>query len=243
MKTPESAKIALIEDEPQMAEGIKYNLELEGYMVRTAADGEEGLELVLDWEPDLVLLDLMLPKMSGLEVLRELRKKNVWTPILVLTALNREGDIVAGLETGADDYVCKPFSLAELLARVRAVIRRSRHAKAGEQDLVVLGGKTEVDFLRYEIRRQGKRFPLSRFEAEILRYLLSRRGEVVSREDLLRDVWGYKILPQTRTVDNHIARIRKKLEDKPEDPYWIQTVHAIGYRFTPEAGGLPGGEG
>ncbi len=229
-----AGKIALIEDEPQMAEGIRYNLELEGYLVRTAPDGEAGLDLVLSWDPDLVLLDLMLPKMPGLDVLRELRKKNVWTPILILTALNREGDIVAGLETGADDYVCKPFSLAELLARVRAVIRRSRHPKVGEKDVVNLGGKTEVDFLRYEIRRGGERFPLSRFEAEILRYLLARRGEVVSREDLLRDVWGYKILPQTRTVDNHIARIRKKLEEKPEDPYWIQTVHAIGYRFTPE---------
>jgi len=234
MREQGAGKIALVEDEPQMAEGIKHNLELEGYQVQIAQDGEAGLELVLSWDPDLVLLDLMLPKKSGLEVLRELRKKNIWTPILILTALNREGDIVAGLETGADDYVCKPFSLAELLARVRAIIRRSRHPKPGDQDLVVLGGRTEVDFLRYEIRREGSRFPLSRFEAEILRYLLSRRGEVVSREDLLRDVWGYKILPQTRTVDNHIARIRKKLEKRPEDPYWIQTVHAIGYRLTPE---------
>ena len=234
MREPVSGRIALIEDEPQMAEGIKYNLEIEGYEVQVAPDGETGMELVLSWDPDLVLLDLMLPGKSGLEVLRELRRKNVWTPILVLTALNREGDIVAGLETGADDYVCKPFSLAELLARVRAVIRRSRQMKAGEKDVVVLGGRTEVDFLRYEIRRGGKRYHLSRFEAEILRYLLSRRGEVVSREDLLRDVWGYKILPQTRTVDNHIARIRKKLEERPETPRWIQTVHAIGYCFASE---------
>ncbi len=236
MKEKETGKIAIVEDEPEMAEGLKYNLELEGFEVECADTGEAGLSLVRAWKPDLVILDLMLPGMSGLEVLKILRNEGIWTPIVVLTALDREEDIVKGLEAGADDYVCKPFGLAELLARVKAVMRRSVHVLPHGEEEIILGDGTRINFLKYEVKKGDKIQPLSRFEAEILKYLVSRKGEVVSREDLLKDVWGYKILPQTRTVDNHIARIRKKLEEKPDDPQWILTVHGIGYRFVTNYG-------
>ena len=231
MKTKDTGKIVVIEDEPEMAEGLKYNLELEGFEVKCAETGETGISLVKTWEPDLIILDLMLPGIGGLEVLNTLRQEGVWTPIIILTALNQEEDIVKGLEAGADDYVCKPFGLAELLARVKAVMRRSSKILIQGEEEITLGDGTKINFLKYEIKRKDEVYPLSRFEAEILKYLVSRKGEVVSREDLLKDVWGYKIMPQTRTVDNHIARIRKKLEEKPEEPKWILTVHGIGYRF------------
>lgn len=228
----ENARVLVVEDEPQMAEGLRFNFELEGYEVRIAPDGESGLAEARAWAPGVVILDLMLPGLGGLEVLRILRKEGVWTPVVILTAKNQEADVVAGLEAGADDYVPKPFSLAELLARVRAVVRRSNQTLGLEQDVIALGSTAEVDFRKYEVRRGGKAYPLSRFEAEILRYLISRQGEVVSREEFLRDVWGYSILPTTRTVDNHVARIRKKVEESPDQPVWIQTVHGIGYRMS-----------
>jgi len=231
--------ITIIEDEPEMAEGIRLNLEHEGFRTAVAEEGEKGLELIRSDRPALVLLDLMLPGMGGLEVLQRIREGGDWTPVLILTAKDQESDIVAGLEAGADDYVCKPFRLAELIARIQALLRRSMRepGEAGEEArLVRLEEGTEIDFREYLVRRGGREFPLSRFEAEILDYLLERQGRVVSRKDLLQDVWGYSILPQTRTVDNHIARIRKKIEEDSNNPRWIVTVHGIGYRFNPAGG-------
>jgi two-component system, OmpR family, alkaline phosphatase synthesis response regulator PhoP len=229
--------IAIIEDEPEMAEGIRLNLEHEGFRTSVVGDGEKGLELIRSTEPSLVLLDLMLPGMDGLEVLRHVRGDRNLVPVLILTAKNQETDIVAGLEAGADDYVCKPFRLAELIARIQALVRRSllNPSVAERQEKVVrLDETTVIDFQEYNIRRGEQVFPLSRFEAEILQYLIERRGSVVSRKDLLQDVWGYSILPQTRTVDNHMARIRKKVERDSNAPDWIVTVHGIGYRFNTE---------
>ena len=222
--------ILVVEDQKDMADGLKYNLELEGFEVELAEDGETGLAKATDGAPSLVLLDLMLPKMSGLDVLRRLRQEGNPTPVIILTAKGQEKDKVDGLELGADDYVVKPFGLEELLARIRAVLRRTRSDEAPPADVVKVKDVV-LDFRRYVVTRAGKEHPLSRFEAEILKLLIARRGEVVTRKDLLEKVWGYKFLPTTRTVDNHIARLRKKVEHEPDEPDLIQTVHGIGYKF------------
>ena len=229
--------ILAIEDEPDLREGIKHNLELEGYRVETAADGKEGLRKARDLRPTLILLDLMLPGLPGLEVLRTLRETGQETPIIIVSAKGQDRDKVQGLELGADDYLTKPFGLSELLARIRAVLRRTQTgAKAGVGERQALGGVMQfpdlvVDWKRFTISRDGQEMQLSRYEAEILRMLIEHRGEVVSRQDLLRKVWGYVHLPTTRTVDNHIARLRKKLERDVDNPVHVVTVHGLGYRF------------
>ena len=222
--------ILVVEDQKDMAEGIKYNLELEGYEVELAHDGETGLAKASDGAPSLVLLDLMLPRMSGLDVLRRLRQEGNPTPVIILTAKGQQKDKVQGLELGADDYVVKPFGVEELLARIRAVLRRTRADEAPPADVVKVRDIV-LDFRRYVVVRDGAEHALSRFESEILKLLIARRGEVVTRKDLLEKVWGYKFLPTTRTVDNHIARLRKKVEHEPDQPELIQTVHGIGYKF------------
>jgi DNA-binding response OmpR family regulator len=226
------ASILVIEDEPDLREGLKHNLELEGFAVDTAGDGKEGLRKATSTTPSLILLDLMLPGLPGLEVLRRLRDDGKPVPVIIVSAKGQDRDKVAGLELGADDYITKPFGLAELTARVRAVLRRSQTpvVPTGSPPVMQFPDLT-VDWRRFTVINEGVEHQLSRYEAEILRMLIDRRGEVVSRQDLLRKVWGYVHLPTTRTVDNHIARLRKKLERDVENPRHVVTVHGLGYRF------------
>lgn len=230
-KQPES--ILVIEDEPDLRDGLKHNLELEKYVVDTAATGTEGLAKAKSMEPSLILLDLMLPELSGLEVLRQLRDEGNVTPVIILSAKGQDHEKVEGLELGADDYVSKPFGLEELTARIRAVLRRGKPTESDPQTVYEFKNLT-VDFRRFTVTRNDDEFQLSRYEAEILRMLISKRGQVVTRKDLLTKVWGYVHLPTTRTVDNHIARLRKKVEDDVENPIHVQTVHGLGYRFDSE---------
>ena len=230
MKT-EPETILVVEDEPDLREGLKHNLELDGYHVETAATGTEGLDKATKGSPTLILLDLMLPELSGLELLRRLRDAGHRTPVIILSARGQDRDKVSGLELGADDYVTKPFGITELSARIRAVLRRFQPEGTATSTQVYQFPDLVVDFKRYTVTRAGKEHQLSRYEAEILRMLIGRRGEVVTRSDLLTKVWGYVHLPTTRTVDNHIARLRKKLENDPDDPIHVITVHGIGYRF------------
>ncbi|GAB4138971.1 MAG: response regulator transcription factor [Planctomycetota bacterium] len=227
-------KILVIEDEPDLREGLQHNLEMEGYSVDTAADGSEGLEKALNGNPDLVLLDLMLPAMPGLDVLKRLRKDGRPTPVIIVSAKGLDREKVAGLELGADDYIAKPFGLSELSARIRAVLRRTRSARESAAKPIHRFRNLTIDFTRFTATRDGVEHQLSKFEAEILRMLVEHRGEVVSRQDLLRKVWGYVHLPTTRTVDNHIARLRKKIEHDVDKPVHIITVHGLGYRFDSE---------
>jgi DNA-binding response OmpR family regulator len=237
MTSLNDTKILVIEDEPDLRAGLQHNLELEGYQVDTAADGKEGLRKARDDRPALILLDLMLPGLSGLDVLRQLRESGREMPVIIVSAKGQDRDKVQGLELGADDYLTKPFGLGELTARIRAVLRRTQAgARAGSGDRRTAASVMQfpdlvVDWRRFTIVRDGNETQLSRYEAEILRMLVEHRGEVVSRQDLLRKVWGYVHLPTTRTVDNHIARLRKKLERDVENPVHVVTVHGLGYRF------------
>ncbi len=226
----QSHRILVIEDEPDLREGLMHNLVLEGFEVDSAATGTDGLAKAETDSFALVLLDLMLPGLAGLEVLRRLRDGGHTTPVIILSAKGQDHDKVAGLEYGADDYVTKPFGLAELAARIRAVLRRVQGDQPEVDDHCEFENLT-VDFKRFTIQRGGQEYQLSRYEAEILRMLIAHHGEVVSRRDLLTKVWGYVHLPTTRTVDNHIARLRKKLEDDVENPTHVVTVHGLGYRF------------
>ncbi|HZS04394.1 MAG TPA: response regulator transcription factor [Blastocatellia bacterium] len=222
-------RILIVEDEPDLALGLRHNLEYEGYEVTTAPDGERGLDAACQERPDLILLDVMLPKLSGLDVCRQLRSRGVQTPIIMLTARGQEIDKVIGLEIGADDYVTKPFSLRELLARVHVQLRRLSNREA--EPAVSRFGAIELDFNRHQAFRGGKPLELSAREFEILRYFITHRGETVTREQLLDEVWGYDNFPLTRTVDNHVARLRQKIEENPAEPQHIITVHRVGYKF------------
>ena len=225
-------KILAIEDDPAILRGLADNLRFEGYDVVTAGDGETGYNLQREHKPDLILLDLMLPRMSGFELCRKLRGEGVQTPILMLTARSEEADRVLGLDLGADDYLTKPFSVRELMARVRALLRRSQQPREDLPDELRFGDVT-VDFRSYEARREGAPVEMTRKEFAILRYLASRSGEVVSRDDLLNEVWGYESYPSSRTVDNHMAGLRAKLERSASEPEHIKTVHGVGYKFLP----------
>jgi DNA-binding response OmpR family regulator len=228
-KAADAVKILVIEDEPNMVAGLRDNFEFEGYKVITAGDGVEGLQKALDESPDLVVLDVMMPRMSGLEVCKQLRAKRASIPIIMLTARGQEVDKVVGLELGADDYVTKPFSIRELLARVKAILRRSSTApKLQEQHSF---GDVEVDLRRCRVVRSGKLLDVSSKEFELLKYFISHTGETLSRDRLLEDVWGYDNFPTTRTVDTHLVRLRQKLEPDPEQPQYFLTVHGTGYRF------------
>lgn len=222
-------KILIVEDEPNMVAGLRDNFEFEGYQVITAPDGVAGLERALSDSPDLVILDVMMPRMSGLDVCRHLKSKRPSTPIIMLTARGQEVDKVVGLELGADDYVTKPFSIRELLARVKAVLRRSQNVpKNGDRYIF---GDVEVNLRSCQVSRKGKPLDFSSKEFELLKYFLTHSGEAVSRDQLLEDVWGYDKFPTTRTVDAHIVRLRQKLEPKPDDPHFFLTVHGVGYKF------------
>jgi DNA-binding response OmpR family regulator len=225
-------KVLIVEDDPAILRGLADNLRFEQYEVLTATDGETGYKLQRSENADLIVLDLMLPRMSGLELCRKLRAEGLEVPILMLTARSEEADRVIGLDLGADDYVTKPFSVRELMARVRALLRRRNSPKDLPNDLRF--GDVEVDFRRYVARRCGKQVEMTRKEFAILRLLVSRTGEVVTRDELLNEVWGIESYPVTRTVDNHIAGLRAKLETNPARPIYIQTVHGVGYKFVHE---------
>jgi two-component system alkaline phosphatase synthesis response regulator PhoP len=234
MPEPEAPKshagtILIVEDEPDMVLGLKDNFEFEGYEVVTAGDGQSGLERARTQKPDLVILDIMLPKLSGLEVCKTLRGEGFTTPIVMLTARGQEIDKVVGLELGADDYVTKPFSIRELLARVRAILRRTDGTRKRLQRYRF--SDVELDFEAYRAQKGGQPLELSPREFELLRYLIERKGETVSRDKLLEDVWGYESYPSTRTVDTHIAKLRAKIGDSGSDPRYIMTIHGVGYKF------------
>lgn len=229
MDSRPKAQVLVIEDEKNMVTGLKYNLEARGYQVLVAYDGEEGYRKAIDERPDLVILDLMLPKCDGYEVCKRLKKEIPHTPILMLTAKSQESEVVLGLQLGADDYVTKPFSVLELMARVQAVLRR-RNAESSDLEMLRFGDII-IDFKKYTALRSGKPLDLSPREYEILRYFSKRRGEVVSRTELLNAVWGYDCFSVTRTVDTHIAKLRQKIEKDAHSPKYIITIHGTGYKF------------
>jgi DNA-binding response OmpR family regulator len=222
------AQILVIEDEPHILAGLRDNLELDGYSVLTATSGEEGLEKAAASHPDLVILDIALPKTNGFDVCRQLRGAGSRTPVIMLTARSQEKDRVLGFELGADDYVIKPFSIVELLARVRAVLRRSGGNEAPSD--VYRIGDVEIDLVRDQVHRAGRRVEFTTREFELLRYLVRRAGQVVTREELFHEVWGYDMGVTTRTIDNFVAKVRHKIEPSLP-PRYILTVHGRGYKF------------
>jgi DNA-binding response OmpR family regulator len=224
-------RILVVEDDLAILRGIKDSLEFESYETLIAEDGEEGFALAGSGKPDLVILDVMLPQMDGFTLCRRLRKDGFTAPILFLTARNEEADRIRGLDLGADDYLTKPFSLPELLARVRAILRRSSGPSGNKMTERLEIGDLVVDFMKYTARKGGRTIDLSRKEFGVLRMLASRLGEVVGRDELLDEVWGHERFPTTRTVDNHIAFLRAKIEDLPSEPRLILTVHGVGYKL------------
>ena len=222
-------RILVIEDDRELLIGLKDNLEVEGYEVVTAADGDIGVTRAVDAAPDAVILDVMLPTLDGFEVCRELKQRGLHMPILMLTARNQESDKIRGLELGADDYVTKPFSINELLARVKAMLRRA-HEPTTRADGYAFGDVV-VNFRRQSVTRGRRVLALSTLEFDVLRYLVARAGKVVTRDQLLSDVWGYHAFPTTRSVDNLVVRLRQKLERNPHYPRHILTVHGSGYKF------------
>lgn len=222
--------ILIIEDEPAMQLGLRDNLELDGYAVDVASDGLDGLEKIKQGSYDLVLLDVMLPKLSGFDVCKSARALGVEMPIIMLTARGEEIDKVLGLELGADDYITKPFSVRELLARVKAHLRRSKSTPLKESEGTVIG-RIKIDFNGFRAEENGVSIKLSHKEFEILSYLHRKKNTVVTRYDLLENVWGYHEQPTTRTVDNFIVRLRQKIEENPNEPKLILTVHGTGYKL------------
>jgi DNA-binding response OmpR family regulator len=221
-------KVLVIEDDPAIQRGLADSLKMESYEVLTASDAESGLELIIDEKPDLVILDVMLPGMSGYDLCRKLRSEQNAVSIMMLTARGQEFDRVMGLDLGADDYVTKPFSVFEVMARVRALLRR--HDQRVLPDRLDFGN-VSVDFLRYETLKSDEPVSLARREYGLLRFLASRTGEVIDRDELLSEVWGHDQYPTTRTIDSHIASLRVKLEEHPNNPKHIVTVHGVGYKF------------
>jgi two-component system alkaline phosphatase synthesis response regulator PhoP len=219
----------IVEDDEAMAVALRDGFTYEGYEVKMANDGATGLKMATEGSHDLVILDVMLPKLSGLDVCKRVRRSGSRVPIIMLTARGQEIDKVLGLKVGADDYVTKPFSFLELMARVEAVLRRS--SGYAERIETYEFGDVEVDFKKSEARKADKPISLSPREFKLLRFLIDHRGEILPRERLLDAVWGYDDVPFTRTVDMHIAKLRKKIEDTPGDPAFIVTVHRLGYKF------------
>ncbi|MBW8890144.1 MAG: response regulator transcription factor [Fibrobacteres bacterium] len=233
-------KILIVEDEEAIRLGLADLLEIEGFSVDVALDGEEAMEKVKSFQPHLVILDLMLPKANGYDVTRFIRKSHPQTFILMLTAKNEEINKIQGLEIGADDYVTKPFSVFELMARVKSMLRRvNQDSAAGPSPSpdVLEFADVHVDFRKYEASRGGKPMELSAKEFQILKYFSARKGEVVTREDLLQAIWGYSPdnMPTTRTVDNQIVKLRQKIETDTENPVHIKSVRGVGYKFDPQA--------
>jgi len=220
--------VAVIEDEEIIRKSVTMNLELEGFEVVTASDGEEGIQLVKDRKPDLIIMDVMMPRKDGLQTCRELRTAGVSTPLILLTARSSEVDKVLGLDLGADDYLAKPFGMLELLARVKALLRRVQRVTSVDE---ISFSDVVVDFKAYRAVKNDQPIDLSAREYRLLRYLVVKQGNVVTRDELLDEVWGYNSYPTTRTVDNHIARLRQKIEANIDEPQHILTVHGVGYKF------------
>lgn len=222
-------RLLLIEDEPGLVLTLRDRLTREGYAVETSTDGESGLERASREAFDLVLLDVMLPRMNGFDVLRELRKRGTETPVIMVTAKGQVVDKVVGLKLGADDYVTKPFEMVELLARIEAKLRRApavSHPSEGYQF-----DDVRVDFRRAEVTKEGAPLELSAREFQLLKYFIEHRGATLTREELLNEVWGYNSMPSTRTVDVHVAWLRQKIEPNPRHPQYILTIHGMGYKF------------
>jgi len=225
-----SRKLLIIEDDPGIRLGIRDEFESEGYVVEEAGDGQQGLATAMQWHPDLIILDVMLPLLDGWEVCKRLRAEGHFAPIIMLTVKDKEIDRVLGLELGADDYVTKPFSLRELVARAKAILRR---CAAGQGDSGSYSfGDVHLDFRRYEARRNNQRLDLTPLEFHIMKLLIRRKGEVLSRDAILDEIWGKDNVSVTpRTVDSHIANIRRKIEEDASDPKHIISVRAVGYKF------------
>jgi len=225
-------RILVVEDDKAILTGISDLLESEGYAVCTAIDGKEALVKYSQEKPTLILLDIMMPEKSGYDVCREIRKKDTSTPILMLTAKGQEVDKVIGLELGADDYIVKPFGINELLARIRVQLRRME-SKTRNRNLEPINfGDVKVDPKTFQCTKGNKKFFLSSRELSLLQYLIQHDGEVIDRFTLLDEIWGIKYEGTTRTLDQHIAKLRQKIEDDPSNPVFIQTVHGVGYRFS-----------
>ena len=224
------AKILLVEDESSLAESVRYSLEREGFGVIVAPDGRRAIERFRAEKPDLVILDLMLPEMSGIDVCRMIRQEST-VPILVVTAKDSEADKVAGLEIGADDYVTKPFSVRELVSRVRAHLRRASMSTAPPVEEMLQGGPVEMDVGRHEVRVKGEPTAFPPKEFELLEAFLRRKGRLLTREFLIEEVWGHDYFGDTKTLDVHVKRLRQKIEADPHDPELLQTVRGLGYKF------------
>lgn len=224
------ARILVIEDEPDMLTILRDNLEFEGYRVSVATSGEIGVAAAMGEPPDVILLDLMLPGISGYDVCRKLRAQGMKKPIIFITARNSEVDRIAGLDLGADDYIGKPFSIGEVLARVRVQLRSSIERRAPREDQFRFGAVT-VDLRRQTVKRRGRRVELSSREFQLLSYFILHRGDLISRDQIMSDVWDYSFIPETRTVDNFVSKLRSKLESDPQHPRYILTVYGTGYRF------------
>lgn len=225
-------KVLVIDDERAIADIIKFNLEREGFVVDTAYDGEEGVDKVFSWKPDLILLDIMMPKKDGFQVLKEVRAKNQ-IPVIMLTAKEEEVDKVLGLELGADDYVLKPFSIRELMARVKANLRRVdyNNSNLNKNSEIISSKGLEIDLIKYEVKKDGKIIELTLREYDLLKFLASRSEQVFSREQLLEEVWGYEYYGDIRTVDVTVRRLREKIEDTEGEFKYIITKRGVGYYF------------
>lgn len=219
--------ILIVEDDPVLLRALRDNFEFDGYKVLTAADGEQGLQIAVDDRPDLVVLDIMLPKVNGYEICRLLRKEGLEMPILMLTAKGQESDVVLGLNLGADEYVTKPFSLKELLARVNALLRRKRQGESKTHPF----GPFVLDLGARRLLREGSEVELTPKEFSVLELLLRRAGRAVTRDDILKSVWGYDVFVTGRSVDRCVNTLRAKIEVDPAQPVWIKTVREVGYRF------------
>jgi two-component system alkaline phosphatase synthesis response regulator PhoP len=224
-------RILVVEDEPGLLLTLGDRLRREGYEVETEDDGDAGLERAATGGYDLIVLDVMLPHRTGFDICRDLRQRGVFVPVLMLTARRQTADKVVGLKLGADDYLTKPFKMMELLARIEALLRRAFGQPAAPQSVCEFGS-VRVDLRRAEVFRDGKPVSLSAREFQLLRYFVEHRGEVLPREKLLQEVWGYETLPLTRTVDVHVTWLRQKLEPNPKEPQLIRTVYGLGYRFS-----------
>ncbi len=223
-------RILLVEDEESLAESIRYSLEREGYAVSVAGDGRVAIERFRADSPDLVILDLMLPEMSGLDVCRMIRE-NSTVPIVMVTAKDSEADKVTGLELGADDYVTKPFSVRELVSRIRAHLRRVRMQAPPKGEEILTGGPVEMDVARHEVRIDGQPVGFPPKEFDLLRTFLTRKGRLLTRDHLIEEIWGYDYVGDTKTLDVHVKRIRQKIEDDPHEPRLLLTVRGLGYKF------------
>ncbi|SHH52264.1 response regulator YycF [Tepidibacter thalassicus] len=229
-----SKKILIVDDEKPISDILKFNLSKEGYEIEVAYDGEEAINKTFEFKPDLILLDVMLPKYDGFQVCKKVREK-LSTPIIMVTAKEEEVDKVLGLELGADDYITKPFSIRELMARVKANLRRTQMLNSEDKHSdIIISGNLSVDLAKYEVKKNGENIDLTVREFELLKFLITQRDQVFSREQLLEQVWGYEYYGDIRTVDVTVRRLREKIEDNSSDPKYIITKRGVGYYFKGE---------